>query len=77
MSCVELIFERVSDGWRWMAMDGDGPMHNTPDYPTARELAATGTTPWQRVPNNVHIPPDIYEKYNHIPGGLTDRPGGG
>jgi len=28
------------------------------------ELAATGHTPWKRVPNNVHIPPDIYEKYN-------------
>lgn len=27
------------------------------------ELAATGTTPWQRVPNNVHIPPDVYEKH--------------
>lgn len=30
------------------------------------ELAATGATPWQRVPNNVHIPPDVYEKYNHV-----------
>ena len=28
------------------------------------ELVATGHTPWKRVPNNVHIPPDIYEKYN-------------
>ena len=28
------------------------------------ELAATGITPWQRVPNNVAIPPDVFEKYN-------------
>lgn len=24
----------------------------------------------QRVPNNVHIPPDIYEKYNRTPVGF-------
>jgi hypothetical protein len=29
--------------------------------------ATCAATPWQRVPNNVHIPPDIYEKYNHTP----------
>mmetsp|Transcript_32925 Transcript_32925/g.52743 ORF Transcript_32925/g.52743 Transcript_32925/m.52743 type:complete len:240 (+) Transcript_32925:315-1034(+) len=37
------------------------------------ELAATGSTPWQRVPNNVHIPPDIYEKYNRTPGFVEPR----
>ena len=42
---------------------------------TARELAATGTTPWQRVPNNVHIPPDIYEKYNNNNNNIPSRTG--
>ena len=27
------------------------------------ELAATGIKPWQRVPNSVAIPPDVFEKY--------------
>lgn len=27
------------------------------------EVCATGVKPWSRIPNNVQIPPDIYEKY--------------